>query len=34
MDWAAIREHGIEWYRRQGIDFTNLNATFGSQERT
>ena len=34
MDWAALREHGIQWYRRQGIDFTNLNATFGSQERT
>jgi NADH-quinone oxidoreductase subunit D len=32
MDWAAIREHGIEWYRRQGIDFTNLNRRLG-QER-
>ena len=33
MDWAAIRVYGIEWYRRQGIDFTNLNKTFGTRER-
>lgn len=32
MDWAAIREHGIEWYRRQGVDFTDLNRRLG-QER-
>lgn len=25
MDWKELHSYGIEWYRKQGIDFTNLN---------
>ncbi len=32
MDWAALREHGIQWYRRRGVDFADLNRRLG-QER-
>ena len=28
MDWSTLREQSIDWYRRQGIDFTQLNKTF------
>ncbi len=28
MSWEQIRTHGIEWYRRQGIDMTDLNRRF------
>jgi NADH-quinone oxidoreductase subunit D len=27
-DFAAMRDYSIEWYRRQGIDFTELNRRF------
>lgn len=25
MDWKELHSYGIEWYRKQGIDFTKLN---------
>jgi membrane-bound hydrogenase subunit alpha len=25
LDWGALRELGIEWYRKRGIDFAELN---------
>jgi hypothetical protein len=28
MTWEQIRTHGIEWYRGQGIDMTDLNRRF------
>lgn len=28
LDWAALRRYGIEWYHRQGIDFSQLNEKF------
>jgi hypothetical protein len=28
MSWPTLREQSIDWYRRQGIDFTQLNKTF------
>ena len=28
MDWPALRSFGIEWYRRRGIDFSELNKKF------
>ena len=28
MDWPSLRSYGINWYRRQGIDFTELNKKF------
>jgi NADH-quinone oxidoreductase subunit D len=28
MDWPALRTYGIDWYRRQGIDFSDLNKKF------
>jgi membrane-bound hydrogenase subunit alpha len=28
MTWEQIRTHGIDWYRRQGIDLADLNRRF------
>jgi NADH-quinone oxidoreductase subunit D len=28
MSWPALRSQSIDWYRQQGIDFTQLNKTF------
>jgi membrane-bound hydrogenase subunit alpha len=28
MGWETLRQRGIEWHRRQGIDFTQLNKDF------
>jgi NADH-quinone oxidoreductase subunit D len=28
LTWEQVRRHGIEWYRRRGVDFTRLNSTF------
>jgi NADH-quinone oxidoreductase subunit D len=28
MTWPKLREHGIEWYSKQGIDFSDLNKRF------
>jgi NADH-quinone oxidoreductase subunit D len=28
LSWSAVREQSIDWYRRQGIDFSQLNTTF------
>jgi membrane-bound hydrogenase subunit alpha len=28
LTWEQVRLHGIEWHRKRGIDFTNLNRTF------
>jgi membrane-bound hydrogenase subunit alpha len=28
LTWEQVRRHGIEWYRRRGVDFTRLNRTF------
>jgi membrane-bound hydrogenase subunit alpha len=28
MEWTALRNYSIEWYRKQGIDFTDLNRKF------
>ncbi|MGA2173217.1 MAG: nickel-dependent hydrogenase large subunit [Sedimentisphaerales bacterium] len=28
MDWPALRTYGIEWYRKQGLDFSELNRKF------
>ncbi len=28
VDWESLRLHGIEWYSKQGIDFTALNKRF------
>jgi NADH-quinone oxidoreductase subunit D len=25
MDWPTLRTYGIEWYRKQGLDFSELN---------
>ncbi|MFA6132669.1 MAG: nickel-dependent hydrogenase large subunit [Phycisphaerae bacterium] len=32
MTWDQVRAHGIEWYRRSGVDFTELNRTFSTGE--
>ena len=31
MTWEQLREHGIHWYKHQGIDFTKLNRKFSSR---
>ena len=28
LRWEQLRQYGIEWHRRRGIDFTNLNNSF------
>jgi NADH-quinone oxidoreductase subunit D len=28
MDWPTLRTYGIEWYRKQGLDFSELNRKF------
>jgi len=28
ITWEQVRQHGVEWHRRHGIDFTELNRTF------
>ena len=28
MSWEGVRRHGIEWYRKQGVDFAELNKGF------
>jgi hypothetical protein len=28
LDWGSLRARGIEWYRRNGIDFAELNKKF------
>ena len=28
MNWAQMRQYGIEWHRKQGVDFGRLNSTF------
>jgi len=28
MDWPALRSYSIEWYRKQGTDFSELNRKF------
>jgi len=30
MTWEQAREYGIEWHRRLGLDFTDLNRRFAS----
>ncbi|MDD4183634.1 MAG: NADH dehydrogenase subunit, partial [Candidatus Omnitrophica bacterium] len=25
MEWQALRSYSIDWYKKQGIDFTKLN---------
>jgi len=32
VTWEQVRQHGIAWYRRNGIDFAELNRTFRSGE--
>ncbi len=26
LSWQDLHEHGLDWYRKQGVDFTELNA--------
>jgi len=33
LSWSSLREQSIDWYRRQGIDFSQLNQTFRMGER-
>jgi NADH-quinone oxidoreductase subunit D len=28
MEWGQLRIYGIDWYRKQGLDFTELNRKF------
>ena len=28
MNWPTLRTYSIDWYRRQGIDFSELNRKF------
>jgi NADH-quinone oxidoreductase subunit D len=28
MNWEQVRLHGIDWYRRQGVDFADLSRRF------
>jgi hypothetical protein len=28
MTWPALRSYSIEWYRKQGVDFSELNKNF------
>jgi len=28
MEWSQLRTYGIDWYRKQGLDFTELNKRF------
>ena len=28
MEWGSLREYGIEFYRRRGLDFSDLNKRF------
>ncbi len=28
MEWGQLRTYGIDWYRKQGLDFTELNRKF------
>ena len=34
IPWEQVRQYGIEWHRRRGIDFTRLNRTFRCGEST
>lgn len=29
--WEDLRRHGVDWYRRRGVDFTRLNRRFGAR---
>ena len=29
FDWAGLRQYSIDWYRRQGVDLSRLNAARG-----
>lgn len=31
MEWGELRKYGIEWYKKQGIDFTDLNKRFAGK---
>jgi NADH-quinone oxidoreductase subunit D len=28
MTWGQLRDYGIAWYRRRGVDFSDLNRKF------
>jgi membrane-bound hydrogenase subunit alpha len=32
LRWEQLRQHGIQWYRDRGIDFTDLNKRFARQQ--
>ena len=32
MTWGQLREYGIEWHRRRGVDFSALNRSFRAGE--
>ena len=34
MEWPTLRQHSIDWYRRQGIDFSELNRKFNDCRET
>jgi NADH-quinone oxidoreductase subunit D len=33
LTWGALRDYSIDWHRRHGIDFTDLNRNFTIPER-
>ena len=32
MDWGTLRDLGIEWYRKRGVDFALLNKKLEASE--
>jgi NADH-quinone oxidoreductase subunit D len=28
IEWKTLRNYGIDWYKKQGVDFTGLNNRF------
>ena len=31
LTWGALRQHGIDWHRKQGLDFAELNKKLSNQ---
>jgi len=32
MRWDDLRNYGVKWYRKQGIDFTDLNRKLAKKQ--
>jgi NADH-quinone oxidoreductase subunit D len=32
MSWRSLKDYGIEWYRKRGVDFSDLNKKLAAKE--